>query len=387
MMPASEGLTYLKNIITEEHKIPKYQRNYAWGEKQATDLWNDILEYKKNKTNDSKYIFGQIIVYHSSDNNDYVIDGQQRLTTSYLLIAAERVLINKICNGEQKDDRIEDIIHEMKRNVLIIDLSGDNRPYLTPSSNNKAEFEQIINRNSSDPILLNSETNMAQVYNTLIRLIYCHLVDEKYSSNIQIDEDKIAGRKELINEIVDCNSCFLDFQVVYLRTLRLVDAHRIFDTVNTRGMKLTPTDLVKNHIFATCYSNDYELSQDGISLEKDWNDIAYSLGSDFDKVLRYTFIVKFGMVREEDLVSCSKRIIQPAEVKQFLVELRQTAQVFHCLTKKHPLFKDEETMRIIRGIRDSKTSMIMHTPIIASVFIKQFGTDQLESDIKKSLKH
>ena len=75
-------LTNEKNIFTDEHYIvPLYQRGYAWEEKHIVQLIDDILDV----STDGQYYIGSLIVYRRNDAFE-VIDGQQRLTTLYLLL-------------------------------------------------------------------------------------------------------------------------------------------------------------------------------------------------------------------------------------------------------------------------------------------------------------
>lgn len=75
-------LTNEKNIFTDEHYIvPLYQRGYAWEEKHIVQLIDDILDVPT----DGQYYIGSLIVYRRNDAFE-VIDGQQRLTTLFLLL-------------------------------------------------------------------------------------------------------------------------------------------------------------------------------------------------------------------------------------------------------------------------------------------------------------
>lgn len=66
---------------SEKYEIPIYQRPYAWEEKQLCQLVDDIIGFDENE-----YCIGSLIVHSSKDNLHEVIDGQQRLTTLYLLL-------------------------------------------------------------------------------------------------------------------------------------------------------------------------------------------------------------------------------------------------------------------------------------------------------------
>ena len=65
--------------------IPSYQRGYRWGEKQVNELLDDISSFSKNKKEEDFYCLQPIVV--NKDNDKYrVIDGQQRLTTIYIIL-------------------------------------------------------------------------------------------------------------------------------------------------------------------------------------------------------------------------------------------------------------------------------------------------------------
>ena len=98
-----DDLSVRELLVTGEYRIPIYQRNYAWGISETTQLIQDIADYAKdsNDSNDSNnqtyYYIGNLIVFpRFKDNQQYfeTIDGQQRLTTLTILICALRLCSN-----------------------------------------------------------------------------------------------------------------------------------------------------------------------------------------------------------------------------------------------------------------------------------------------------
>src|SRR5690554_5976120 len=73
------------------YKIPIYQRNYAWGDKEITQLIQDIADYISSDKDKNHYYIGSLIVYlrNAGTANEFyeTIDGQQRLTTLSILVA------------------------------------------------------------------------------------------------------------------------------------------------------------------------------------------------------------------------------------------------------------------------------------------------------------
>ncbi|MDR4228350.1 DUF262 domain-containing protein [Bacillus mojavensis] len=67
--------------------IPEYQRPYAWSDEQVQTLFDDLVEYTKNK-NESTYFLGTIVSYENEKEEQEIIDGQQRITSLFLLLRA-----------------------------------------------------------------------------------------------------------------------------------------------------------------------------------------------------------------------------------------------------------------------------------------------------------
>ncbi len=84
----------IKELLSEsKYRIPIYQRNYDWGEREALQLIEDVADYAENHSNQSYYI-GSVVVVPRYDKGEYyeTIDGQQRLTTLTILMTVLRTL-------------------------------------------------------------------------------------------------------------------------------------------------------------------------------------------------------------------------------------------------------------------------------------------------------
>jgi len=83
--PVSTSVHDVLNSTTQ-FAIPLYQRDYKWGEEEATELIEDLRNY--DDTTKEGLFLGNIIVEKCKDQNTLVVDGQQRLTTILLLLVA-----------------------------------------------------------------------------------------------------------------------------------------------------------------------------------------------------------------------------------------------------------------------------------------------------------
>ena len=70
--------------------IPEYQRPYAWFDEQIQTLFDDLVEYTENNTKntESTYFLGTIVAYENEGGEQEIIDGQQRITSLFLLLRA-----------------------------------------------------------------------------------------------------------------------------------------------------------------------------------------------------------------------------------------------------------------------------------------------------------
>lgn len=198
--------------------VPLYQRKYTWEAKKAVQqLWNDLLFFKN--TNNSDYFLGSIIIKKTSDlNSKYIlVDGQQRITTLFLLISALKKL-------SQKDSSTYFIL----------------KSYLD-TDDNKFKLERINDSN-----------------------IINYIMNDKL--NLLSDEDKKSryyeNYKYFYNEISKCindygNSFVEDFKDNVLEKIKLAiinlnekeDEYNVFESINSKGEKLAVSDLIKNYIY------------------------------------------------------------------------------------------------------------------------------------------
>lgn len=107
----------LKTILdgTQQYMVPIYQREYSWTSPQWEQLWSDVVGLDIDSTEDSHFLGS--IVSKSFDaraggiSKYLLIDGQQRLTTVTILLAALRDLLRE--NLAENDEHTANMIHEL----------------------------------------------------------------------------------------------------------------------------------------------------------------------------------------------------------------------------------------------------------------------------------
>ena len=259
-----------KTII---YKIPKYQREYTWGQKDWGLLFNDIIE------NDYGYFLGSIICVDKSvsamgDVELEVIDGQQRITSLSLLLVSLYEKLN-VFKDKLDEDQITDL-NNIKRE-LVIKSNGENIARLSP---------QIQNDNRNDYFSLLCEKGLLsdkerKNYAGLRRIYkayayFSNAVDKYIEElNAKTDDEKINALFELAKRF---NSAIL----VSIEVETNKDAYMLFESLNNRGVPLSAIDLIKNLLISIS-------DRDGKAEEcyKIWKKIISYLSDDYSVQERF----------------------------------------------------------------------------------------------------
>lgn len=217
------------------YKIPRFQRPYSWDRENVEDLWSDAIA-----NDDPDYFIGSFVLFRERDHGDtyMIVDGQQRLTTITLLLAAIRNALDQLefddhAKGIQKLIEREDLNNEL-RFVLQTETSY---PFL----------QEYIQKHGI-PELSRSVGKEEQA----LQLAFDYLGEKVAAVLSAVDEDpSIAVRsKRSVKQkrLVRLRDNALRLQLIVVELTNEDDAYLIFETLNTRGKDLGIADLVKNHL-------------------------------------------------------------------------------------------------------------------------------------------
>ena len=215
--------------------IPKYQREYTWGQKQWQELYDDI-----NENNDGYFIGSIICINNSKDAVQVspleVVDGQQRLTTLCLLLTA---IYNKLNEhrSELNDDDIDELITLRKS---LICKGAPNDLILCPQvqNYNLADFKTVM----SDNKLIKESRRERNWGNRKIAKCYNYFLK-------RIEED-IEESSNAIQTILEIKRKVSKAILVKIEVASHAEAYILFESLNNRGTPLTAIDLMKNLILA-----------------------------------------------------------------------------------------------------------------------------------------
>ena len=274
------GDIFEKNFLFE---VPKYQRYYSWEEEQIEDYIKDIDNIFNNTTDDNpiEHFFGGIVVVDkpvpgSNRSQRELIDGQQRITTTILLITS---LIRKYEELKNPDNStlIESRINKLKEKYMIYNDEINRIP--TPVqklvlSNADAQFFEDIVNNRTGRVGRDSHKRINKAFNKLKKY-----VNDKIDILGSTDEkiDAIAKIEKLIHK--NCTIIFIDSKT-------RESAYKLFQVLNDRGAGLTEGDLLKSKTLESLEKH-FSLRQAGV--ERDWDEILQDEPKITEQFLRYYY--------------------------------------------------------------------------------------------------
>ena len=256
--------------------VPSYQRGYSWQPKQVTEFLQDLKRSYNNKNNLQTHFFGTMLTTNPNnvpDKKTRIIDGQQRMTTATLFLSCARnFFYSHKDDSTQARARYEDL-EEYIPSSLKSDLNS-NRSILTLSKSNKDFFRSILQHRSiaSNPDSVEWDANDS---NRLLNSAYLKIRDwlnEQINppTSSKTNELPLETAITLISDFV--TTLFTKFFIYNIVCDDESEAHKIFDLVNNRGIRLSRADLIKNLIFAELSKN--RASDDAIELYDDgWTDM------------------------------------------------------------------------------------------------------------------
>lgn len=281
----NEQLKSLTKLFSDVlFRIPDFQRGYAWSKKEIEEFWNDLIRLKVGKNHyvgvltlepvkqekSDLWLDDQWLIKSKNYTPYYVVDGQQRLTTSIILITAiidvmRQKNIDKL-NYSTAEKIIEKFIYEEKD-------SSSNKTFLFCYEKDNPSFSFLIKKiyaqsdvvSYEDYTLYNNNLEFAKEFFTkkLISL-----------SNEEIED---------IFKKITQNFLFNTYEIS-----NDIDVYVSFETMNNRGKRLSRLELLKNRlIYISCMfpEDDTEILRLREKINTCWKNIYYALGKNKDNPL------------------------------------------------------------------------------------------------------
>lgn len=266
------------NILSTEmlkiYDIPRYQREYTWNQRDWANLYDDITQ------NDAGYFLGSFIVVNGTVNSKMdtihyeVIDGQQRLTTLSLLLAA---LYTRIMEHKDSidDDMMLDDIRPLRNRLILKSDKSMTRVIPQVQNHNLEDYRWILKEHIGlDAVIQKPKFLGLRKMSKAFNYFYDRLGED------------VEGR-----DGIECVRCLLDIcrlvcsaVVVQITVDSHADAYTLFASLNNRGVPLSAVDLIKNMLLGKVAGVDD--GQLNYYFER-WQEVLHNLGDDYKTQERF----------------------------------------------------------------------------------------------------
>jgi uncharacterized protein with ParB-like and HNH nuclease domain len=293
-----------KLFLSSFFKIPRFQRPYSWDKGNIEDFWADIIASGKRD-----HFIGSMVFYtENSDQELFVVDGQQRLTTITIFLAALRDTFSEAGEADLADG-IQGVIERpdigaKKKFVLLTESSF---PY----------FQEYIQKKGAPELELkpsDEELGMKAAYDYAVAG-FQEIVEKARKSETTTERKK----KKVKAQLEACRDALLSLDFIVVQLDNESDAHVVFETLNTRGRDLETKDLVKNLLTKFLPPKSADVDPTKIK----WNGVVEAISSSSASLNTSTYIhhywlSKFDYTPERTLYEKIKKHLNAENAADFL---------------------------------------------------------------------
>lgn len=257
-------------------EVPVFQRAYAWGPEEIGQLLDDV--FGQASKSELPYFLGSIVLASRDDDSDrhgdFVLDGQQRLTTVSLIISALIEMMRQ--SGEDGPEEHNMYLFSRKQ-------KGKRLPKLKLQAADNETFNTLL----ANPNLYKDKQWRTSKVSTALQHIFKGI--EFYSINNTDFSSTSNPYDKMLERLL------YDVELVRITAPSEREAFRLFETLNDRGLSLSAADLVKNKLFSSC-GNEID---DAVEA---WSSMLNSINDDdIVNFLRTYWIAFNGFVRKRGL--------------------------------------------------------------------------------------
>ena len=339
--------------------VPIYQRAYKWEISDSIRLAKDILNSGKTK---KEHFIGSIVYQNEKDVNMsepklYLVDGQQRLTTLVLITKALNLIASELLATGENDDA--KYVLSKTNNILFIDVDDKQKGYkIEPGKKDADTFNGIIKGESlkeiADSPLVSKNSS---IYNNFIEVY--KILKKEIESGTNIKEEIYNGG------------------MLYVTVVEIVlnadeDAQEIFESINSLGVDLSNSDLIRNYLLMT-NSKQRELYQTCWEpIEKMFTNktLEYFIKDYLLMMLEYSFNDKDAYKEYQGLAQESFLVDGVVNREAMLHDLYNVAKIYEPFVKWSDNYS-KTTNTLMKELRDMDQSTAF--PFLMRVFLDYQG--------------
>ncbi len=338
------------------YTVPRFQRDYSWTATEWDDLWQDI-EGLFEEGGEEEHYMGYLVLQSKDSKNFDVIDGQQRLTTLSILVLAFLGNLQKLIEDNIEPDKNKQRLEQLRGTFIgyldPVTLIPKSKLNLNRNNNNLYQTYLVTLEPAPKRNLKATEHLMRKAYDW-----FFNAVRQKFSSN---------RRGDVLAQYIDSLADKLSFTVITVNDE--LNAYKVFETLNARGVKLSSTDLLKNYLFAVVHSfgsDEREMSE----LDNRWERLVGLIGSDsLPDFLRSYWNSKNKFVRHSELFKrIRESISSKGEVFSLMRDIENNAHIFAALPRSEDPLWNSEQRKYIKTLRMFNVRQLY--PLLLSAYHK-----------------
>lgn len=357
--PNKKKIGELLALTSPSLSVPDWQRSYSWQKSHIETFWSDITLFweRIGSNSTSEYFLGTLVLVNGQDERLLVLDGQQRLATSTILLSCirDRLKLFNADAAKQTQDKYlvgydfetESTIHKLRLNIYDRDF-----------------FKRLVlDKRETDY----QEPTPELASHHLIKSAR-EILTQKLAETCKGLEEKAAFDAVLRIQRLLTNQ----FSVIAVSSDDEDSAAEVFETLNDRGMGLSTPDLLRNLVIRRAIEGDQD------QIVECWKDvISFDTDNKIKAFLRHYWISKYGDVKSQSLYRQIKQEIISKEINSLALsqELDDAANLYRSIQKAET--DSDELSSLLADIQSLGAGAAILMPPLLSIF------QQLEDDADK----
>lgn len=330
----------IKGLLSNprSYQIPRFQRDFSWDKSNYNEFLTDMLgqiKVEHNTFQTSQYYLGNML-FLGENNSKFVevIDGQQRLTTITILLAAIR---NKLF--ETKDEQAKEYANTIQNEYLVKKIDGQPQrkiqtyssyPYFTQT------VQDYYTRNDDVVPRTFEEELLKETFNYFIK----QLAKEKIINLFNKINNQNISDKSYIELLIVLRDQILESEVINIFSSDKEHVNRIYQNINSKGKPLSQIDLIKNDIFSKIGKTDGGVDE----ISDDWKGILETL-SKLDISMNEFFFHFWKANYPKDRVTSTNLYLKymnkfgnsnQNELKKFIAFLKKSLNIYSDIIRPNP---------------------------------------------------
>ena len=340
--------------------VPRFQRDYAWTQEQWEDLWADI----ETLAEEHYHYMGYIVLQRKEKHSFEVIDGQQRLVTSTLIILTAMKKIQDLIDDDKDAENNKERLKELSSRFIgakdIVSLKVSSK--LSLNRNNNHFYKNICSK------LVAPNSRGLTATNKLLKKCFDFFNKKKMGTT----------GSEIAAFVEQLTSGMMFTKIVVQDDL---NAYKVFETLNARGVQLSTPDLLKNYIFSVITIKNDVPDEELNDLDEDWSAIVSQLGeNNFTDFIRYHHNFQKKLVTKKELFKSIRQLADtPESSYYYLNSLTECAPVYASLLSPYDEWwaSQDENYRPIRHDLEGLNLFNIKQPFtILMAAFSQFSADE-----------